>query len=254
VTSHHGPSSALARALTAIALGGAGAPAIAADCAPLALPAFDADAAKGPGWAPVPLSRLKRDTAYATAKDDAGTILKATAEGSASAFVHMGAYDPARTPVLEWRWRTDALIEKADNRDPKREDAPVRVIVGFDGDKSTLPQQEQRRFAAARKLADKDPPFATLMYIWDNRNAVGSVIASAHTSQVKMVVVESGPGNVGSWQRYRRNLVEDYRKAFGAPPGRIVGIAVMTDTDNTGSKAVGLYGAMRLACTAPSGP
>jgi hypothetical protein len=63
-----------------------------------------------------------------------------------------------------------------------------------------------------------------------------------------MIVVESGPGGLGGWRDYRRNLVEDYRRAFGGEPGRIVGMALMTDTDNTGASAEGLYGAIRLAC------
>ena len=47
----------------------------------------------------------------------------------------------------------------------------------------------------------------------------------------------------------RRNLAADYRKAFGAAPGRVLGVAVMTDTDNTGSKAVGEYADIRFDCS-----
>lgn len=222
-----------------------GAPA--ADCAAQPLPAFDV-AGKGAGWAHVPLSKLKRDTTYAVTREGDAAILKATAAGAASAWVHLAAADPKRTPILEWRWRTDALVDGADNADPKKEDAPVRIIVGFAGDKSTLPDKEQRRFAVAKKVSGRDAPFATLMYIWANGQPVGTVIPSAHTSQLKMVVVESGPAGLGGWREYRRNLVEDYRRAFGSEPGRIVGFALMTDTDNTGASAEGLYGAIRLAC------
>jgi len=44
----------------------------------------------------------------------------------------------------------------------------------------------------------------------------------------------------------RRNLDEDYRKAFGSAPGRVTGLAVMTDTDST--KATGDYAAIRFGC------
>jgi hypothetical protein len=47
----------------------------------------------------------------------------------------------------------------------------------------------------------------------------------------------------------RRNLAADYRKAFGAAPGRVLGVAVMTDTDNTGAKAVGEYADIRFDCS-----
>jgi hypothetical protein len=230
----------------AVALCAAPLRAIATDCAPQALPAFDVNGQ--PGWAHVPLSRLKRDTVYAVNREGGETVLKATAQDAASAYVHLGRYDAARAPLLQWRWRIDALIEAADNTNPKREDAPVRVIVGFDGDKSTLPDEEQRRFERAKKLSGKDLPYATLMYIWENKSAVGSVIPSAHTARVKMIVAESGAAGVGRWRSHERNLVEDYRRAFGGDPGPIIGVAVMTDTDNTNGKSNGYYGAIRFAC------
>ncbi|MDZ7653938.1 MAG: DUF3047 domain-containing protein [Burkholderiaceae bacterium] len=236
------------RAPLLLALMLAGAPALAADCATRILTAFDADAKAGPGWAHVPLSKLKRDTVYSTAQENGSVILKATAEGAASAYVHLAPIDPARLPVIEWRWRTDALIGAADNRNPKLEDAPVRVIVGFDGDKTRLPEQEQRRFNRAKTLSGRDLPYATLMYIWENRAPVGTVIPSTHTAQLKMIVAESGPQGVGAWRTYQRNLVQDYQRAFGTAPGRILGVAVMTDTDNTDSKAEGFYGEIRFTC------
>jgi hypothetical protein len=240
------------RSATAAALLAAAGGARAADCTPQTLPAFDAATQAGPGWVHVPLSRLKHDTAYSASKEDGKVILKAVAEDAASAYVHMASIDPTRLPVLEWRWRTDALIDAADNRDPKREDAPVRLIVGFDGDKSTLPEEEQRRFDRAKKISGKDLPYATLMYIWENRAPVGTVIPSAHSTRVKMIVVESGPKGVGAWRSYRRNLVQDYQRAFGGTPQGIVGVAVMTDTDNTNAKAEGFYGEINFSCAAPA--
>ena len=136
----------------------------------------------------------------------------------------------------------------ADNRDKNREDAPLRVLVAFDGDKAALPREEQKRFQRAKTLTGRDAPYATLMYIWSDHVPVNTVIPSAHTSQVKMLVVASGPKGLGHWQSVHRNLAADYRRAFGAAPGRMLGVAVMTDTDNTGAKAVGEYADIRLDC------
>ena len=41
---------------------------------------------------------------------------------------------------------------------------------------------------------------------------------------------------------YRRNVLEDYRRAFGEEPWDIVAVGLMTDTDNTRQKAHCLYG------------
>lgn len=203
---------------------------------------------KETGWTHQPLSKTKRDTVYKLVPEDGRTVLLGTADGSASMYV-APLKPPARAPaIISWRWKTDALVPGADNRDKKREDAPLRVIVAFDGDRASLPEAEQRRINRAKRLAGRDVPFATLMYIWSDQVAVESVIPSAHTSQVKMLVVASGTSGLGSWQSLRRNLPEDYRRAYGAEPGRVLGVAVMTDTDNTGAKAVGQYADIRFEC------
>jgi len=196
---------------------------------------------KDAGWAHQPLSILKRDTVYTLAREDGRTVLRATADGSAS--LYLMRFDPAVAvpATLQWRWKTDALVPGADNRDRKLEDAPLRVIVGFDGDFSTLPSSETGFLLA-------DLPFATLMYIWSDQVPVESVIPSAHTRRVKMLVVASGARGLGHWQAVRRNLAADYRRAFGAAPGRVLSVAVMTDTDNTGEKAVGEYADIRFGC------
>lgn len=214
-------------------------------CQPRSL-AFDL---KEAGWRHQPLSKLKRDTHYSVvAEGERKAVLRASADGSASSYV--AALTPAmRTPMtLSWEWKTAALVPGADNRDKSREDAPLRVMVSFDGDVSTLPEDERKHLARAKILSGQEVPFATLMYIWTDQVAVGTVIPSAHTSQVKMLAVASGPGGLGSWQTVQRKLADDYRLAFGTDPGAVLGVAVMTDTDNTGAKAVGEYSNIRLGC------
>jgi hypothetical protein len=231
-----------------MALGGLTSPAGAAECRSVDLPTFDAPARGGAGWAHVPLSKLKRDTVYKVERQDGQPVLHATAQGSASAYVHMGRIDITPTPMLEWRWRVPALIAKAANEDPKREDAPARLIFAFDGDKTSLPEKEQSGMARAKRLSGRTMPYAMLMYIWDNRNPVDMIITSAHSTRVKMIVAESGPQGVGAWRSYRRNLAQDFERAFGEKPQGMLGVAVMTDTDNTGETTEGFYGAIRLAC------
>jgi hypothetical protein len=225
---------------TGVAAAGAAVP-----CEPRSL-AFDA---KDAGWKHLPMSKLKRDTRYALTQDgERRGVLRASADSSASLYV-AALKSPMSTPMtLSWEWKTDALVSGADNRDKAREDAPLRVLVAFDGDVSGLPAQEQTRLKRAKTLSGRQPPYATLMYIWTDQVAVGSVIPSAHTSQVKMLAVASGAAGLGKWQTVQRNVADDYRLAFGAAPGAVLGIAVMTDTDNTGTKAVGDYSGIRIAC------
>jgi hypothetical protein len=154
------------------------------------------------------------------------------------------------TPVsISWRWKTDALVPGADNRDKKREDAPLRVMVAFDGDHATLPDTEKARFKRAKSLSGRNLPYALLMYIWSDHLPVNTVIPSAHSSQIKMLVVASGIKGLGQWQQVQRTLADDYRHVFGADPGPVIGVAVMTDTDNTRTKAVGEYADILMKCS-----
>jgi len=203
---------------------------------------------KSAGWTAVPLSKLKRDTKYEVAREGERTVLRASADGSASLYV--APLKPSlRTPMnIRWEWMTEALVPNADNRDRAREDAPLRVLVAFDGDVSTLPDAERKRFSRAKNLARRDLPYAVLMYIWTDQVAPGTVIPSAHTSQIRMLAVASGTAGLGQWQSVQRNLADDYKKAWGRDPGPVTGVAVMTDTDNTGMAALGRYANIRIEC------
>jgi len=45
---------------------------------------------------------------------------------------------------------------------------------------------------------------------------------------------------------YERNIKIDFENAFGEPPGALVGIGLMTDSDNTQSHVQAWYGTIQL--------
>lgn len=200
------------------------------------------------GWKHVPISKLKRDTRYTIEQDGNDKVLRAQADRSASFYVSRLKKPTSANTSLQWRWKTDALIPGADNRDKKLEDSPLRIVLGFDGDIKSLPAAEQKQFARAKTFSTAVMPYATLMYIWSEQVAVETIIPSAHSSQVKMLVVASGTEGLGQWQTIKRNVTEDYRRAFASAPGKLLGIAAMSDTDNTGQKALGWYADISLSC------
>jgi len=59
---------------------------------------------------------------------------------------------------------------------------------------------------------------------------------------VIIFVVESGKEKLNTWVSEEQNVYEDYKKAFGEEPPMISGVAIMTDTDNTGESATSYYG------------
>jgi hypothetical protein len=194
------------------------------------------------GWRPWRLSRLKKLTSYALVNYNGTVVVKAMSAASASGLVHALDIDPQELPILRWRWKVPQLIPGADNARRNGEDAPVRIILSFDGDIPSLPLEDRLFYERIEAVTGHKMPYATLMYIWENHAPRGSIIANPHSPRIQMVVAETGSMRTGTWKAESRNVYEDYKRAFGAKPRRITAIAIMTDTDNTGTSAEAYYG------------
>lgn len=206
------------------------------------------------GWRLWTLSKFKKPTQYKLVDYNGRTVIKASADASASGLVHRLDLDPRQFPLLTWQWKVTDLIKSADNAKKQLEDSPVRVVVSFAGNIDSLSMDDRLFFDNIRLLTGQQLPYATLMYIWENRAQQNTVIANPHTSRIKMIVAESGRGKVGLWQDITRNVYDDFRNAFGEEPGRILSIGVMTDTDNTGENVHAYYGDIVFRRVAPPRP
>jgi hypothetical protein len=165
--------------------------------------------------------------------------------------VHTLRLDPREYPLLQWRWKVTELIAKADNTKKHTDDSPVRVVVSFEGNLDKLSLEDRIFIDNIRLLTGQQLPYATLVYIWENRATRETVIPNLHTTRIKMIVAESGHEKVGAWQEVIRNVPEDFKRAFGEDPGTITAIGIMTDTDNTGENVHAYYGDIRFRRIAP---
>ena len=98
----------------------------------------------------------------------------------------------------------------------------------------------------ANLISGQEMPYATLMYIWSGKSPVDAIIPNAHTSRIKMIVVDSGWDGLDQWHKHQRDLAADYKRAYGESPGQVIGIALLTDTDNTKSEVRAYYGDIEL--------
>ena len=199
------------------------------------------------GWQHVPLSSTKKETEYTTVVDEGVVVLKATAHGSASLMAFRTEFDPRAFPLLSWRWKVIHGIPTAETNNRAREDAPVRLMVSFSGDVSKLSVLDRAASSFAKSASGQALPYAELMYVWGGKVAVDSITTSALTSRIRMLAVAADDQGIGRWHNYTRNVVEDFRRAFGEEPGRVTAIKLMTDTDNTNSNAEALYGDISVA-------
>jgi hypothetical protein len=85
------------------------------------------------------------------------------------------------------------------------------------------------------------------MYVSAPGHPTGQLFSNPYTRRIRMLVVDSNPGSAEvSWRSFRRNLREDFRRAFGEEPGRLLGWGLMTDSNNTRSRAETVYGPVRF--------
>jgi hypothetical protein len=153
---------------------------------------------------------------------------------------------PGQIAGVRFSWWVQDVIAEASVADASREDAPARVMFGFGGDLATLPMRTRMMFDLAEALTGEKPPYATLMYVWDAKAPVGTVIINPRSDRIRKIVVDSGPGQLRRWREHHRDLAADFRLAFGEPPGPLQSVALMTDSDNTQSQATSWYGPVNV--------
>ena len=167
------------------------------------------------------------ETRYRVLEQDGRRVLEAESESAASCLYLEREIDLAATPVLEWSWRIGGTPAVADERIKDGDDFAARVYVVAPGD---------GWFAM---------PIA-VNYVWASEAEVGDAWPNPFTDNVMMVAMNSGDAHAGTWRTHRRNVRDDFRRFFGVEVDALEGIAVMTDSDNSGLSARAWYGEIAL--------
>ena len=198
------------------------------------------------GWMPWIISRFNQQTQYKIVMHEGAKVLEAFADRSASGISQEVSIESKLYPQLSWRWRVSLLPKDADLSRRGSDDSPARVIISFDGDHSKLDFEDRATANIVKLFSGRDMPYATLMYVWDNKLPANTLLDNAYSARAKMIVVESGPAHVGKWLEFKRNVFEDFKRAFNEMPGKIISVGVMSDTNRTDSVVTAQYGDIAL--------
>jgi len=194
------------------------------------------------GWKPLTFKNIDKHTVYSLVKDQNVVVVKAESQASASGLIREIKIDPREFPILQWRWKVENVLKKGDVRRKEGDDYPARIYITFEYDPQKLSFLDRTKYGLVKAFYGQYPPLAALNYIWESQAPQGTLVPNPFTDRVMMIVVESGAEKLNQWVTEERNVLEDYRKAFGEDPPLINGVAIMTDTDNTGESAVAYYG------------
>jgi len=205
-------------------------------------------------WKPLIFKKIERHTIYTLVKDGDTVVIKAVAEASASGLTREIKINPKEWPFVQWRWRVKNILRKGDVHRKDGDDYPARLYITFEYDPSKLGFFEKAKYEMIRLLYGEYPPLAAINYIWESKAPMGTMVPNPYTDRVMMIVVESGETKLNQWVSEERNIYEDYKKAFGEEPPMISGVAIMSDTDNTGESATAYYGDILFKKVRPSDP
>lgn len=197
------------------------------------------------GWQHMPLPG-KTATAYLPVHVAGREAMEVQALSSASLLRRKLGIAPEDLGQIRFSWRVPVLMLTADLARRDRADSVVRVVLSFEGDRSSLSARDHMLSELLQLMTGEPLPYATLMYVWCPTRETGSVITNPRTARIRKLVVESGPTRLNQWLDYERDIRADYRRVFGEEPGRLIGVAIMTDSDNTQSQARAWYGPVEL--------
>jgi hypothetical protein len=176
------------------------------------------------GWR----SRDQEDSVkvYSVQAEGGKKFLHADARGLSVQISYEKKWDLTDFPILRWRWRAVSFPVGSDERVKSGNDSVLGLYVVLSG-----------------------LPFVTaIKYIWSDTLPEGTVLDSPYSSGTKMMVLRSGRTQAGTWVTEERDLLSDYERLFGKKEKRpkAIGIAILTDSDNTRSRAVGDYGEIEI--------
>ncbi len=183
-----------------------------------------------PGWQKEWEMRVLADRSNENivVREENNPALKMISSSSASGFWRKWEIEPVVPGTVSWRWKvTRSLPAGSDEREKDGDDYAARVFVIF----------EPHLFRWKTR---------SICYVWAGREPAGSVFPNPFSDRVGTIVLESGNEKAGSWVWEERNYFDDYRAYFGEDPERISGVAVMADTDNTGTSTTAWFDDLAL--------
>jgi len=165
---------------------------------------------------------------YKVAEEPGLRFLHAAVRGLGVQAAKEHEWDLGAYPVLVWSWRPLAFPKGGDERESKTNDSVLAVYM-------LVPYS---RFAGPKAVK----------YVWSEKVPAGTRLNS-NMGLTQVRVLRSGaPEKKGEWVEERVNVRDDYKKYFDVnETPKPAGIAVLTDSDDTGSTAQGDYANFR-AC------
>ncbi len=196
-----------------------------ADAFPLSTPGSD-------DWRPLVFRGIANQTRYTLESFEGMEVAKAESNCGASGLVlRLDAIRIEQTPLLSWRWRVDRGLDLLEEQTKAEDDFAARVYIMFELDKNRASTLQKLRHRLARLIYGKTVPGSALNFVWTSRLPTGTVWDNPFESSAKMIALAQG-ANEG-WRTETVDVVARYREHFHSPVPPPLGLAIMSDSDNS---------------------
>ena len=166
---------------------------------------------------------FRGNTQYSIKQNGSRYVLEATAKMSASALFKRISVNIQDTPFLNWAWQIKSALPPLNEQTKNGDDYSARIYV-----------------VVKTGIA----PWSTfaLNYVWSSNETPSDSWPNAFTRNAIMIPLRNRNDATDVWQTEKINVRADIKKYLGKEIDRITGIAIMTDTDNSGGLATAHYG------------
>jgi len=183
-------------------------------------------------WRPLAFRGIETQTRYSLESSEGVETVRAESNCGASGLVlRLDAIRLDRTPLLRWRWRVDHGLDLREEQTKAGDDFAARVYLMFAFDESRASAFQKLRHRLATLIYGDDIPGSALNFVWTSRLPVGSVWDNPFESSAKMIALAQGEDP--DWRTETVDVVARYRELFGAKPPPLLGLAIMSDSDNS---------------------
>jgi hypothetical protein len=195
------------------------------------------------GWQPLTFPKVRKHTVYTPLAIDGREAIRAESRCSASALIYpLEGIDLAKMRWLAWEWKVESAVQVSDHRVKAGDDFAARVYLVFEFEPEVASAWERLRRRALGAVFGFELPGNALNYVWSAREPTGAAWDSPFTQASKLI----SRGNARGWRREEVNVLEDYRRSFGAPPPSVVALALMSDSDNSCQAAKAYFANFRF--------
>jgi len=186
-------------------------------------------------WAPARF-RLRPDGAIEARSDNSTSLIWKKVDKS-----------DAQKSRLAWDWRVDEIMPATDITVKGGDDRPLALHVWFMKPRDQLNFLERLKADLIELWVGLPVHGRLLTYVWGGRGKIGDALPNPHVGDGSwMIVLRTGGARTGVWYSESRDLVADYRAAFGEdPPARGI-IALAADSEDTQTRSCAAVRGLRF--------